>query len=142
MALSSGSDRWGRHTHEVLEHLQALLSAVENIESSNRTFAITGNQLSIEDYQASVRRYRLEESILRNLTFDNSKQQGQFPILQRLAEQKIQYAETVIRLGRTMGLAAAAEFIRDEKGQRMMDDYRAVILAMQGEEMRLLALRS
>jgi CHASE3 domain sensor protein len=105
MALSRESDRWVRHTHEVLEHLQAVLSAVENIESSNRTFAITGNQLSIEDYQASLQRYRLEESILRNLTLDNPKQQSQFPTLQRLAEQKIQYAETVIRLGRTMGLA-------------------------------------
>jgi diguanylate cyclase (GGDEF)-like protein/PAS domain S-box-containing protein len=142
MALSRESDRWVRHTHEVLEHLQAVLSAVENIESSNRTFAITGNQLSIEDYQASVQRYRLEESILRNLTLDNPKQQSQFPILQRLAEQKIQYAETVIRLGRTMGLAAAAEFIRDEEGQRMMDDYRAVILAMQTEEMHLLMIRN
>jgi diguanylate cyclase (GGDEF)-like protein/PAS domain S-box-containing protein len=142
MALSRESDRWVRHTHEVLEHLQALLSAVENIESSNRTFAITGNQLSIEDYQASVLRYRLEESILRNLTLDNTKQQGQFPTLQRLAEQKIQHAETVIRLGRTRGLAAAAEFIRDEKDQGIMDDYRVVILAMQNEEMRLLMIRN
>jgi CHASE3 domain sensor protein len=88
MALSRESDRWVRHTHEVLEHLQALLSAVEDIESSNRTFAITGNQLAIEDYQASVLRYRLEESTLRNLTLDNPKQQGQFPTLQRLAEQE------------------------------------------------------
>jgi diguanylate cyclase (GGDEF)-like protein/PAS domain S-box-containing protein len=142
MVLSRESDRSVRHTHEVLEHLQALLSAVENIESSNRTFAITGNQLAIEDYQAAVVRSRLEESILRNLTLDNSKQQSQFPTLQRLAEQKIRYAQTVIGLRRTKGMATAATFIRDEKGQRMMDDYRAVILAMQDEETRLLMVRN
>jgi diguanylate cyclase (GGDEF)-like protein/PAS domain S-box-containing protein len=142
MALSRESDRWVRHTHEVLEHLQALLSAVENIESSNRTFAITGNQLAIEDYQAAIRRSRLEESILRNLTLDNPKQQSRFPTLERLAEQKIQYAQIVIGLRRTMGMATAANFIRDEKDQRMMDDYRAVILAMQDEETRLLLLRN
>jgi diguanylate cyclase (GGDEF)-like protein/PAS domain S-box-containing protein len=142
MALSRESDQWVRHTHEVLEHLQALLSAVENIESSNRTFAITGNQLAIEDYQAAVLRSRLEEAILRNLTLDNPKQHGQFPTLQKLAEKKIQYAETVIGLRRTMGMATAVNFIRDEKGQRMMDDYRAVIVAMQDEEMRLLILRN
>jgi diguanylate cyclase (GGDEF)-like protein/PAS domain S-box-containing protein len=142
MELSRESDRWVRHTHEVLEHLQALLSAVENIESSNRTFAITGNQLAIEDYQAAVLRSRLEESILRNLTLDNPKQQGRFSTLQRLAEQKNRYAQIVIGLRRTMGMTKAANFIRDEKGQRMMDDYRAVILAMQDEETRLLLVRN
>jgi diguanylate cyclase (GGDEF)-like protein/PAS domain S-box-containing protein len=142
MALSRESDRWVRHTHEVLEHLQDLLSAAEKVESSYRTFVIANNQLSIEDYQAALLRCRLEESILRNLTLDNPKQQGQFPPLQRLAEQNIEYGQIVIGVRRSKGMAAAADFIRDEKGQRMMDEYRAVILAMQDEEMRLLILRT
>jgi len=142
MALSRESDRWVRHTHEVLEHLQDLLSAAQSVELSYRAFVITGNQRSIEDYQAAILRCQLEESIVSNLTIDNSKQQGQFPSLQRLAGQKIQYAETVIGLRRTRGMAAAADFIRDENSQWMMDDYRAVILAMQDEEMRLLVLRN
>jgi diguanylate cyclase (GGDEF)-like protein/PAS domain S-box-containing protein len=142
LALSRESDRWVRHTHEALEHLQDLLSAAENVESSYREFVITGNQQAIEDYQAAVTRCHLEEAILRDLTLDNPKQQRQFPGLQRLAEQKFQYAQHVIGLRRTMGMAAAADFIRDRKGQRIMDDYRAVILAMQGEEMGLLMLRN
>ena len=33
---SSESNRWVRHTHEVLENLQNLVSGVESIESSSR----------------------------------------------------------------------------------------------------------
>jgi diguanylate cyclase (GGDEF)-like protein/PAS domain S-box-containing protein len=142
MALSRESDRWVRHTHEVLEHLQNLLSAAQNVELSYHAFVITGNQRSIEDYQAAILRCQTEESIVTNLTLDNPKQQGQVSSLQRLAGQNIQYAETVIGLRRTGGMAAAADLIRGGKGQRMMDDYRTVILAMQDEEMRLLLLRN
>ncbi len=38
MVVSSESDRWVRHTHEVLESLQSLLSAMESLESNARGF--------------------------------------------------------------------------------------------------------
>ena len=36
MIVSTESDRWVRHTHEVLENLQSSLSAIKDIESSDR----------------------------------------------------------------------------------------------------------
>jgi methyl-accepting chemotaxis protein len=44
MVVSSESDRWVSHTHEVLESLQDFVFAVEGVESSSRGFALTGNE--------------------------------------------------------------------------------------------------
>jgi len=142
MVVSRESDRWVQHTHEVLENLQDLLSAMQSVESSYRGFVITGNEQSLKPYQDSILRSQQEETIIRNLTVDNPIQQRQIPTLERLADQKIQYAETVIGLRRTKGLEAAADSIRDGEGQRIMDEYREVIREMQDEELRLLVLRN
>jgi CHASE3 domain sensor protein len=44
--VSSESDQWVRHTHEVLQNLQDLLGTIGNIESSSRGFALARNRFS------------------------------------------------------------------------------------------------
>jgi PAS domain S-box-containing protein len=141
MTMSTESDRWVRHTHEVLENLQDSLSAMEAVESSYRGFAITGDEQFLKPYRDSVLRSRQQETLIRNLTRDNPEQQRQIPSLQRLTDQKIRYAETIIGLRRTKGLEAAADSIRTGEGHRIMEEYRGVIHKMQDEELRLLEIR-
>jgi PAS domain S-box-containing protein len=141
MVGSSESDRWVRHTHEVLENLQDLLSAAQGIESSYRGFALTGENRFLEPYHASLLRVAQDEATVRNLTVDNPTQQRQIPALEGLAAQKIQFGDSVISLRRTMGLEAAAEVIRSGAGQRIMDEFQGVVRGMQHEELQLLALR-
>ncbi len=141
MAVSHESDRWVRHTHEVLEHLQYLLTAMQGVESSARGFALTGKQSYIESYRAAVARSEQAGQIVRDLILDNPAQQRQIPNLERLGAQRIQFAAAVIEARRTQGLQAAADIVGGGDGQRSMDDYRGVISGMQNEELRLLALR-
>jgi CHASE3 domain sensor protein len=141
MVSSRESNQWVRHTHEVLEHLQDLLSAMQDIELSSRAFVITGNELALKSYRDNILQSRREEAAVRNLTLDNPVQQSHFPTLHSLAEQKIQYAERAISLRRMLGSEAAADFVRDGEGQPGAGEYREVILQMQMEEMRLLAMR-
>jgi PAS domain S-box-containing protein len=142
MVLSSESDRWVRHTHEVLENLQDLLLATENIKSSYRGFVLTGKESYLESYRASILSAEQDQATVRNLTVDNPEQQRQLPALERLTARKIQYAETIIALGRTKGLEAATESIRDGDGQRISDEFQGVVREMQHEELRLLAVRN
>jgi PAS domain S-box-containing protein len=139
--VSRESGRWLLHTREVLEHLQGLLSATQGVESNYRGFILTGNESYLESYRASILRSEQEKTIIRNLTMDNATQQWQFPTLDQLGDQTIQFDETIIALRRTKGLEAAATAIRDGKSQRTMDKYQDVIRAMQQEEERLLVLR-
>ena len=52
MVVSSESDRWVRHTHEVLENLQDLLSAMQSVESNARGFVLTGNESYLDSLTA------------------------------------------------------------------------------------------
>ncbi len=140
--LSTESYQSVRHTHEVLENLQDLLSAMHSVESSYRGFALTGEEAFLESYHPSILRLEQDETIIRNLTVDNPVQQRQIPALERLAGQKIEYAETVVDLRRAKGLEAAADLVRDGEGQRIMDEFQGIVREMQNEELQLLVLRN
>jgi CHASE3 domain sensor protein len=68
MAVSDESDRWVRHTHEVVENLQDLDGAMETVESSYRGFVITGEENSLQPYRAPIARSEQAETNIRNLT--------------------------------------------------------------------------
>jgi PAS domain S-box-containing protein len=142
MVESSKNEQWVRHTHEVVENLLSLRSAMENVESSYSGFALSGKESYLQSYRASSQSAGQYEATVHNLTLDNPVQQKLFPELERLAAEKIQFAETIIALRQTQGAEAAADAIRNRPGQRSMDEFRAVILQMEDEERRLLGLRS
>jgi PAS domain S-box-containing protein len=142
LAISGELDQWVGHTHEVLENLQKLMLAMQNVESSFRGMVVTGNESYLESYHANIASAEQYELTVRRLTVDNPAQQRQLPALERLAAQKVQFNDGVIRLRLTKGLQAAADAMDDGTGQRIMDEFQAVIRDMQDEELRLLALRS
>jgi len=141
MVVSTESDRRVRHTHEVLENLQSSLSAMQDVESSYRGFVLTGNEQFLKPYRDGILRLQQEETTIENLTVDNAERQRQISTLHELANQKIQYAETVIGLRRTKGLDAVLDFGRTGEGQQIMTEFRDVIRKMQDEELQLLVLR-
>jgi PAS domain S-box-containing protein len=140
-AVASESDRWVRHTHEVLENIADLLSTMQNLESSARGFILTGRESYLETYRASVVHSQVQVTLVRDLTVDNPAQQRQIPILENLAVQKIQLAQRVIAVRRAEGLQSAVDATLSGGGQQIMDAYRDVIREMQEEERRLLVLR-
>jgi len=142
MDASMESGRWVRHTHEVIENLQDFLFAMQKVETSYRKFVITDSEQSLKEYRDGILRCEQAETSIRNLTVDNPTQQGRLPTLKKLADRKIQFAEEVIGLRRTKGWEAAADSIRGEAGQRIMDEFQGVVREMQEEELRLLGLRN
>jgi PAS domain S-box-containing protein len=141
MVASTESNRWVLHTHEILEELQNSLVAVQSLESSYRGFALTGEESYLQSYRASILSAERGEAAVRNLTVDNPKQQILIQTLERLAAQKIQFAERVISLRRRSGLAAAADAVGSGPGEPTFDEFQGVVLQMQHEELELLMLR-
>ena len=70
MVVASESDRWVRHTHEVLENLQELLFAMESNRASARGFTLTGKESYLESYRASILGAERPATV-RSLTADN-----------------------------------------------------------------------
>jgi len=141
MAVSDESDRWVRHTHEVIENLKDLSAAMQSADSSYRGFVITGDEISLQPYLPAIARSEEAQANIRDLTVDSSVQQLRIRSLMNLGERKVQYAETVISLRRTKGMDAAADFMREGGGQEITGQFQEIIRNMQDEEQRLLVIR-
>jgi PAS domain S-box-containing protein len=142
LVMSNQSQGWVRHTDQVLEELQELLSATQGIESSNRGFVLTGDQSYIESLKGNVLREARAEVSIEELTVDNTAQQSRVPVLKRLLAQNFRFSESVIDLRRAKGMEAAAALIGEGLGQQIMGEIHALVLRMEDEEQQLLKVRN
>ena len=142
IVVSSESNRWVQHTHEVLGHLRQLQLAMDTVALTLRQYVISADERSLDPYRAAGPSIEQHIIALRNLTVDNPEQVRRIPILQRLATETLERAAETINLRRNLGLEAAAESTRTGPGPALTVKYQAIVRQMQDEERRLLALRS
>jgi diguanylate cyclase (GGDEF)-like protein/PAS domain S-box-containing protein len=142
IVVSEESERWVRHTHEVLQNLQELLAELRSIESGYNEFVFAGDERSLVAYRESILRSRNSVAVIRSLTADNLNQQRRISILEGAIGQKIRFADTVIALRRARGFAAAADSMRQGTSDRSMDEFQSVIRTLSDEELRLLVARN
>jgi diguanylate cyclase (GGDEF)-like protein/PAS domain S-box-containing protein len=136
------SDRWVMHTYEVLANLNEMLAATDSLESSDRGFALSGDESYLHSYRLDIADATKSERAVRDLTVDNPVQQQRIPSLEKLLAEKIQAGDTLIDIRQKKGLAAASDAIRGGSGKRLMIQIQILVGAMQSEELRLLALRN
>src|SRR6204780_2073179 len=141
IAGSGAADMGVRHSHEVIENLQNLRLEMQRVESSSRGFLLTGDENALRNNQDAVSRAKQIETNLRDLTVDNPTQQRSITTVARLADQRIQFAQSVIDLRRSKGEEAAADSVRTADGEPMMGELQEAVQQMQQEEQRLLPLR-
>jgi PAS domain S-box-containing protein len=141
LVVSSESDRWVRHTHEVLENLQDLRAAMDGVGSSCRGFVLTGADSYVESCRAKMLIVRQHEAIVGSLTEDNRLQQSRLPELHRLTVANFQSAEMVINLRRSRGIDAAVEAMRSGTVEGSMSEFQTLVREMQEEEQRLMVQR-
>jgi PAS domain S-box-containing protein len=141
LAVSTESDLWVRHTDQVLENLQDLLASMQTVESNARGYLLTGDDSFLDLYRAGKAKAKKDQIILRNLTADNAGQQLRLDTLATLVARSLQLAEQALDLRRANGLAAATDAIQKRPSKQLLDDFQGLVGQMQGEELRLLALR-
>ena len=115
---------------------------MEGTESSDRGFALTGQESYLQSYGAGILSAKQHEAAVSSLTADNPAQQRRIHVLERLMDQKIAFATAVIALRRAKGLQAVADAAQSGRGQAIMEEIQSVAGALQDEELRQLALRS
>jgi PAS domain S-box-containing protein len=126
MVVSSASDRWLRHTHEVIGDLRELRLAMETVEANCRGFLLTGNESYFKTCLASRQDVARYEAVVRNLTADNAVQQDRLPEIERLTTEKFALADKVLDLRRA---------------QEITTEFLGLVGQMEDEEERLLILR-
>jgi methyl-accepting chemotaxis protein len=137
-----GSAEWVRHTHEVLNGLDEVLSALKDAETGQRGYIITGGARYLEPYQGARDTVDQKLKHLRELTSDNPAQQQRLTALDPLVANKFAELQETIDLRKQKGFGPAEQVVVTDKGKNMMDSIRRVVGEMTEEETTLLARRS
>ncbi len=129
------------HTHEVIENLQITLSTLQDGETGQRGYIITGLDVYLEPFYEAVDKAHHELNTLSKLTADNPSQQGRIATLRSLIEKKFTELQNTISLRKVKGFDAALQVVLTGEGKALMDDIRKTMSQMQDEEQRLLKQR-
>ena len=132
---------WVRHTHEVIEDLGSLLSSMQDLESSDRRYALIGDEAALTRYHEGLAHADEELKKLRRSVADNAEQQRRAVELVRLVGAKIAFAQEIVHLRQQRKKEKIAALLAGGTGERARDKVRAAIGEMQAEEQRLLTLR-
>ncbi|WP_240953908.1 response regulator [Sphingomonas sp. G-3-2-10] len=125
------------HTHEVITELGNLLSAVQDAETGQRGYLLTGNARYLEPYQEALARTAASLNAIEALTADNPAQQANLRRLKPRLDAKLAELKQTIELRRTQGSTAALALVNTDRGKVEMDAIRAQLGAIRTEERRL-----
>ncbi len=135
------ADAMVAHTMDVQNRLTTVLSRLQDAETGQRGYLITGRREFLEPYDTALARLDGDLGGLAAATADNPVQLAAMAHLQSTADLRLQKLKEVLVQRRVGGFDAAAALISQGEGKRLMDDLRRTIARMRAEEDRLLAIR-
>ena len=137
----SESRDWLIHTYEVIQRLDRTFSILQDAETGQRGYILTGQSSYLQPFYDAVDQVRGEMDSLSKLTVDNPLQQDRLAVIESLAEKKFDELQQTISARKEKGLEAALKIILTGQGKLTMDRIRAVMGQMQDEERALLKKR-
>ena len=129
------------HTRDVIERAQSTLSALQDAETGERGFIITGEPRYLEPYDNGVKALAADTTGLRALTRDNAAQQKRIDSLDVLISERMALLATAIAFRRVSGLDSASTIVRSGTGKFVMDAIRVQLGAIISTERALLEQR-
>lgn len=122
------------HTREALDALEETLQVMEQAESSQRGYLLTGKDSYLESYRAEIVRIPEVLARFRGLTADNPVQQQEIASLARLIESRKEGLAKNIETRNKKGMAVASKAVLSGVGKQRMDAVRAAIGQMENKE--------
>lgn len=129
---------WTIHTHRVIEELKDSLSALQDVETGERGFLVTGVDTFLEPYNWGKPAVYKHLETVKNLTEDNSDEQGNVAEAVKIARSKVERSDLNIEQ-RRKGPVKQGNM---DAGKSAMDAYRVQIAKMINLENALLATRT
>jgi CHASE3 domain sensor protein len=135
------SVEWVAHSHEVLDHIDHLVTYLSDVENGRRGFVITGEDRYLAHFTNG--QMRVEETLrtLRDLTADNAFQTKACDELAALIQKRREVFTQSINTRRARGLNVAEQTAFIEQGQQAMEPIRQLAERMTAHETDLLAER-
>lgn len=127
-----------RHTVEVDAQLARVMSALQDAETGQRGYVISGNAAFLAPYLASRDAFDRNFDRLRALVADNAEQVAQVSRLRALAAQFADELDRSIALRRAGDASGSARLVAEGGGKPTMDAIRSLVGAMEAHEASLL----
>ena len=132
---------WVVHTQEVKGLLSQLLSNMQDAETGQRGYVITGDDSYLTPYNDGSARAQDTRKRLAALVSDNPKQVVRAESLAPIIAEKLTEMQGVIDARKTHDFATAQAIVQSNRGKNAMDSIRNGIQEMDAEESELLKKR-
>jgi len=131
-----------QHTLGVEKKLSQLLSSIQDAESGNRGFLLTGDEIHLQVYDRAVAVIEGEFNDLKTLAENDEGLQRSLASLRPVVQDRLALLQQGIELRRSGGLDAAVRHVRTNRGHDVMQQVRAGIAQLQAVEANSLQERS
>ena len=128
-----------RRSFETQAQLQRLFSTLQDAETGQRGYLLTGSSAFLAPYDRAAAKLDGEFLWLDRLLSDDRAQRDRVSKLRAVAREKLGELELTIRLFRRGEVAAAFALVRMGHGKRLMDGVRLEVDQMDRAEAKLLA---
>ena len=133
---------WVAHTREVQNQLTQLLSNLQDAETGQRGYVITGVDSYLAPFTDGAARAEENRRHLAELVSDNPRQQARADALAPLITDKLAELQQTVDLRKTRDFAAAQSIVLSDRGKKTMDTLRTIMREMNSEEEALLKARA
>ena len=134
-------DGWVLHTLKVQDTLSRSLSDLQDAETGERGYIITGRPDFLGPYDVAMENLDADLSALATQVADNPSQRAAAVRLKAVAGRRLDLLRQAIALRRSGDVAAAASIVSQGEGKRLMDQARGVVAGMRAAEDALLVTR-
>lgn len=133
--------RWVTHTRDVQGKLKDLLILLQDAETGQRGYLITGEDRYLPPFLSVQNGIDSTLRSLRDLTTDNANQQRRLDTLGPLLSGKLDELKETISLRKNKGFEPARQVVMTDRGKKAMDDIRVLLKDMENQELALLKVR-
>lgn len=123
MRASSEHSQWTKHTYQVIQKAEHLISLLKDTETGQRGFLLTGEEHYLQPFLEANQAIPVAYADLQTLTADNPTQQARLISIKSLIDQKQEELTHTIALRKT-SLDTALEVVRSDRGKKVMDQFR------------------
>ena len=135
------TSQWVKHTNDVLNEAEQILSLTKDIESEGRGYIITGDSNYLQYFMIAKDNIFNHDKKLKELTKDNPSQQARIDSLSVLIDKRIGFSLQCIQAKNEKGFEVAKELMATGQGKFYTDAIRKVTSEIQQEENNLLIQR-
>jgi signal transduction histidine kinase/CHASE3 domain sensor protein len=136
---------WVAHTYEVIDELESMQAALENSIGAQRAYVLSGDERHLVGFNKANAALQKHFQRAAALTADNLPQHERLDFVQKLVDQRMQFARQVISIRREKGFQAAVDLAKSSQSEQAMETTEKIsnlVLELEEKEKRLLDVRA